>query len=125
MRKSFYLLTMTTILLACSSPKTPQEMTQKTNPETPKLTSDIMTPEVLWSFGRIVEPDVSPDKTSVLYGVTYYNIEENKSYRELYTVAVDGGTPLQITSTPEKESSAVWRPDGKKIGYLSNKSGDM
>ena len=26
-----------------------------------KLSSDIMTPEVLWSFGRISEPVVSPD----------------------------------------------------------------
>ncbi|HLN73148.1 MAG TPA: S9 family peptidase [Prolixibacteraceae bacterium] len=100
-------------------------MTQSYTPEVPKLSSDIMTPEVLWSFGRIVEPTVSPDKSTVLYGVTYYNVEENKSYRELYTVGVNGGEPVKITSTPEKESAAVWRPDGKKIGYLSNKSGDM
>lgn len=125
MSKSVYLLSMATLLLACSTPKQTKEMTQNYIPETPKLTSDIMTPEVLWSFGRIVEPEVSPDESTVLYGVTHYNVEENKSYRELFTVGVKGGTPVQITSTPEKESTAVWRPDGKKIGYLSNKSGEM
>jgi dipeptidyl aminopeptidase/acylaminoacyl peptidase len=125
MRKSICLLAMGTILFACSTPKTTKEMTQNYTPEVPKLTSDIMTPEVLWSFGRIVEPVVSPDKSTVLYGVTYYNVEENKSYRELYTVSVNGGDPVKITDTPEKESSALWRPDGKKIGYLSNKSGEM
>ena len=112
-------------LFSFTNPKTTKEMTMNPNPEVQKLASDIMTPEVLWSFGRIGEPDISPDGTRVLYSVTNYNIEENKSYRDLYVVAVNGGTPVRLTSTPEKESSAIWRPDGKKIGYLSSKSGEM
>lgn len=125
MKKSVYFLILCVLLFSCSNPKTTNEMTKKSNPEVPKLTSDIMTPEVLWSFERISEPVISPDGTTVLYAVTNYNIEENKSYRDLYTVAVAGGVPVKLTDTPEKESSAVWRPDGKKIGYLSAKSGDM
>ena len=123
--KSFYLIAVGAILFSCSNPKTSKEMTENYQPEVPKLTSDIMTPEVLWSFGRIGEPVVSPDGTTVLYSVTNFNIEENKSYRDLYTVPVSGGEPVKITSTPEKESSAVWCPDGKKIGYLWAKSGEM
>jgi dipeptidyl aminopeptidase/acylaminoacyl peptidase len=113
------------ILFSCSNQKTNKEMTENYQPEVPKLTSDVMTPEVLWSFGRIAEPSVSPDKSTVLYAVTNYNIEENKSYRDLYTVSVNAGEPVRITSTPEKESSAAWTPDGKKIGFLSAKSGEM
>ncbi len=123
--KFTYLLAIGAILFSCSNPKTTKEMTENYQPEDPELTSDIMTPEVLWSFGRIGEPVVSPDGTTVLYSVTYFNIEENKSYRDLYTVSGSGGGLVKITSTPEKESSAVWRPDGKKIGFLSAKSGDM
>jgi len=93
-------------------------------PVTPKLSSDIMTPEVLWSFGRIGSAQVSPDGTKVLYDVTWFNIAENKSYRDLYLVPVAGGESVRITDTPEKESEAVWRPDGKKIGYLSTLSGE-
>ena len=100
-------------------------MTKESIPEVQKLTSDIMTPEILWSFGRIGDPAVSPDGKTVLYSVTNYNIEENKSYRDLYTVPVSGGNRVKLTETPEKESSAAWRPDGKKIGFLSSKSGDM
>ena len=125
MIKSVYLLAVGALLFSCSNPKTNKEMEKNYNPEVQKLTSDIMTPEVLWSFGRIGEPAVSPDKSTVLYAVTNYNIEENKSYRELYTVGVKDGKPVRITSTPDKESSAAWRPDGKKIGYLSGKSGEM
>ena len=60
-------------------------------PETPKLVSDIMTPEVLWSFGRLGESQVSPDGETVIYTITYYNIEENKSYRDIYSIPVSGG----------------------------------
>jgi dipeptidyl aminopeptidase/acylaminoacyl peptidase len=125
MIKPVCFLAIAATLFSFTNPKTTKEMTMNPNPEVQKLASDIMTPEVLWSFGRIGEPDVSPDGTKVLYSVTNYNIAENKSYRDLYLVAVNGGAPVRLTSTPEKESSAIWRPDGKKIGYLSSKSGDM
>ncbi len=125
MIKSVCLLAVAAMLFSCSNQKTNKEMTQHSVPEVPKLTSDIMTPEVLWSFGRIGDPDVSPDGATVLYSVTTFNVEENKSYRDLYAVPVSGGAPIKLTDTPEKETSAAWRPDGKKIGYLSDKSGDM
>jgi dipeptidyl aminopeptidase/acylaminoacyl peptidase len=125
MKKSVYLLAIGAIFFSCSNPKTTIEMTNNYHPEVPKLTSDVMTPEVLWSFERISDPIVSPDRTTVLYSVTNYNVEENKSYRDLYTVPVSGGDPVRLTDTAEKESLAGWRPDGKKIGYLSSKSGEM
>lgn len=87
-------------------------------PDTPELKSDVMTPEVLWSFGRVGNAELSPDGKTVLFGVTYYQIEENKSYRELYTVSIDGGGAKRITDTAVKESAPQWRPDGKKIGFL-------
>lgn len=90
-----------------------------------KLESDILTPEVLWSFGRLSEPEVSPDKKTVLYGVTYYDIPQNKSNRELYTVNVDGQGYKRLTTTKFSEYSATWRPDGKRIGFMSAESGSM
>jgi len=90
-----------------------------------KLTSDLMTPEVLWAFGRLSGQEVSPDGKTVLYGVTYYSIEQNKGNRELYTVEVTGKNPRRLTFTPKSEYDAVWRPDGKRIGFLSAQSGSM
>lgn len=125
MKRLFTLLLLASILFSCSQIETSTEMGKNYVPETPTLESDIMTPEVLWSFGRLGGATVSPDGKTVLYAVTYYKIDKNKSYRDLYTVPVEGGESTRITDTEIKESSATWRPDGKKIGFLSAESGEM
>lgn len=88
-----------------------------------KLNSDRMTPEVLWSLGRIGEFEVSPDQEQVLFSITYYDLERNKGNRELYTMSVDGSNLKQITRTPENEFNYTWQPNGKKISYISTKDG--
>lgn len=88
-----------------------------------KLPTDRMTPEVLWSLGRVGEFEVSPDRKQVLFSITYFDIPQNKSNRELYVMAIDGSDLKQLTRTPENEFNYLWRPDGKKIGYLSTASG--
>ena len=89
------------------------------------LKSDLMTPEVLWGFGRVSEPEVSPDRKTVLYGVTYYDIAQNKGNRELYTIGVNGQDLKRITTSRFSESQAAWAPDGKKIVFMSSESGSM
>ncbi|WP_372649344.1 prolyl oligopeptidase family serine peptidase [Draconibacterium sp.] len=118
----FILIVMT--IVSCTQKETGQ-VAKNYVPETPKLSSDVMTPEVLWSFGRLGGAQVSPDGTQVLYTVTYYNIEENKSYRDIYTIPVAGGEAKNLTNTASNEYNVVWRPDGKKIGYLSSASGSV
>ncbi len=90
-----------------------------------QVTSDLMTPEVLWAFGRVSGNEVSPDGKTVLYGVTYYSVEQNKGNRELYTVNVTGENQMQITTSAKSEFNEIWRPDGKKIGFLSSESGSV
>ncbi len=87
------------------------------------LTSDLMTPEVLWSFGRLSNVAVSPDNSTILYKTTYYDIEQNKSNGEFYTMNADGSNVTQITNTKFNEYEGTWRPDGQKIGFLSSESG--
>ena len=89
------------------------------------LVSDRMTPEVLWAFGRVGDQVISPDGKTVLYGVSYYSIEQNKGNRELYSVDIHGDNLKQLTFTPKSEFNAIWRPDGKRIGYLSSEGGSV
>ena len=90
-----------------------------------KLTSDVMTPEVLWSFGRVGDIQLSPDKSTVLFGTSYYSIEQNKGNRDLYSINLKSDKMQRLTKTSFGEYDAQWRPDGKKIGFLSSESGSM
>jgi Tol biopolymer transport system component len=124
MKKITFLFLTVLVVIGCVKKET-VSTSKNYLPETPQLTSDIMTPEVLWSFGRMGEPQVSPDGKTVLYTVTYYNLEENKSYRDIYSIPVAGGENENLTNSPGNEFNVVWRPDGKKIGYLSAESGSV
>ncbi|MDR0582142.1 MAG: S9 family peptidase [Prevotellaceae bacterium] len=78
-----------------------------------------LTANILNSFGRVSDPQVSPDGTTVLYGVSYPDIAGNKSNRELFTAGIDGSPRRQITHTPHSESNARWIAGGAKIACLS------
>lgn len=123
MKRVLYIATLTLALGACNEKtETPEG---SFNNRDLVLKSDKMTPEVLWSFGRLSEVALSPDGSTVVYGVTYTNISENKSYTDLYTVPAIGGEVKQITNTKFNEAQPGWRPDGQKISFLSSESGSM
>ena len=88
-----------------------------------KIEGGVMTPEALWAMGRIGEVSVSPDAKSIVYGVSYYSVEKNKSHHTLNIMNADGGNDTKLTTTASNESSAAWIKNGTKIAYLSNESG--
>lgn len=92
-------------------------------PETPVVASPVMTPEVLWSFGRVGDAVVSPDGKMAAWTVTWFNIPEDNSYRDIYVADLTAGQTKRITDTRERESSLQWRPDGQKLAFLSSASG--
>jgi dipeptidyl aminopeptidase/acylaminoacyl peptidase len=112
-----------TFLLVIATPGCKKEADEGYRLENLRLASDRMTPEVLWSFGRISNVQLSPDRSQILFGITYYSIEQNKGFRDLYLLPVAGGPTKAITNTAVNEAGEVWRPDGQKIGFLSRESG--
>ena len=84
-----------------------------------KLPSDVMTPEVLWAFGRIGSVRLSPDGTRAVYDVTYFNKEENRAYTDLYVMTLNDGKTTRLTDTDCNEAEPAWTPDGKHITYIA------
>lgn len=89
----------------------------------PKIENGLMTPEVLHSFGRIGSVEVSPDKSRILYQVTYVSIEQNKTNPELFVMKSDGSDKKRLTITNARESNPQWTKNGERIAFLSNESG--
>jgi len=127
MRKAilFLLTLLMTGFYSCKPTEKKTEDTPLIEKPTIEIKSDLMTPEVLWSFGRLSEPELSPDQKTILYGVTYYDIAQNKGNRELYSIGADGQNYQRITTTKLSEYQAMWTPDGKKIVFMSAETGAM
>lgn len=109
MKRTYLLLMMfasTLALGSCTDNATNEEPLISKSTET--LENDLLNPMVLNSFGRVSDPQVSPDGTQILYGVSYTSVPLNKSNRELFLMNADGSQNRQITHTPKSESNARW-----------------
>ena len=84
-----------------------------------------LTAEILWKFGRVSESSVSPDKKTVLYAITRYNVAANKGKSDLFLLPLSGGEPKQLTNGSSSAFNPRWCPDGSRIGYLSAESGSV
>ena len=89
-----------------------------------KLQSDVQTPEVLWSMGRIGEFSVNADGSKVVYNVTDYDVEKNKGFSRIYIMDADGKNLKCLTKGKFSEYSPTWTPNGN-IAFMTTKSGDM
>ncbi|HOZ29294.1 MAG TPA: S9 family peptidase [Bacteroidales bacterium] len=87
-----------------------------------EIKNGILTPEILWKFGRVSDPQISPDGKHIAYNVTKYNIEENKGYTHIFIVPAEGGEPIRITGGEFSCINPRWIDDGKKIAFLSTET---
>lgn len=85
-----------------------------------------MTLDDLFKFKRVSDPVISPDGSQVAYAVTTItDVPTNKTTSNLWLAAADGRTsPRQLTTTDKKDRRPKWSPDGSKILFESNRSGE-
>ena len=77
-----------------------------------------MTPEALLAFGRLSDPQVSPDGQHILYGVSYTSTADNRSVRNLAITSLDGSDVQDLTKSGKSISNARWSADGSHIVFL-------
>ena len=81
-----------------------------------------LTPEVLWSMGRIGGVTTSPDGSKVAYQVSYYSVQENASHTVIYVMDDNGENLRLLTASAASEHSPAWM-DNERIAFLSVKDG--
>lgn len=77
-----------------------------------------MTPEVMLSLGRLSDPQLSPDGKTILYGVSYTSVPDNRSCRNLFLINADGTCRRQLTREGSSISCARWTDGGRGIMYI-------
>ena len=76
---------------------------------------DRMSPELLWSLNRVSPVGLSDDKTSVVFSVTRYDIEENKSTTSYYAIPIEGGEAVAIKNQSTMVADVNLSPDGQHL----------
>src|SRR6266852_2270756 len=77
-----------------------------------------LTIEKLYMTRQMGRPTWSPDGKSIAF------ISNMSGRNNIWTVAADGGWPVQVTISDQRQSSPAWSPDGKWIAYQSDYDGD-
>ncbi|MFI3295605.1 MAG: peptidase S9, partial [Rikenellaceae bacterium] len=126
MKKQLLLMATASIMAACggsASPSATQTEDFKLDTAMTQAQKDarLFTTEVIWKMGRMGSAKLSPDGTTVLYTLTRYNVEQNRSSTTIWSQPFGSGTPVQLTTWNFSDNSAAWSADSKRIYFMSNR----
>ena len=72
---------------------------------------------------RICDPQASPDGSQVAFVVRTTDFEANRGRNDLWLVDMDGGGRGRLTTDAADDTAPRWSPDGKRLYFLSTRSG--
>ena len=93
----------------------PQKITSKPNAQ---IEPRMLTIEKLYMTRQIGDATWSPDGKSIAF------VSNMSGRNNLWLVSADGGFPVQLTVSDQRQSAPAWSPDGKWIAYQSDYNGD-
>jgi len=93
----------------------PRQIQSKANPDVQQWQLSI---EKLFMVRRVGGTAWSPDGKQVAF------ISNISGRNNLWLVSAEGGWPVQLTISDQRQTSPAWSPDGKWIAYISDQNGD-
>ena len=123
--KKLTIITLTLVMAlmgACKTEKTDKAPTPAINvslTDTEKA-GGVLTPEIMWKYGRIGTVALSPDGSTVLWQVTNYDLPTEARATNIWSVTSSGGDPVQLTT--EGGAGPQWIDNGAKIAFLAGRS---
>ncbi|MDX9728881.1 MAG: S9 family peptidase [Bacteroidales bacterium] len=120
--KKLSIITLTIIMAlmgACKSEKTDKAATPAIDVSLTdaEKAGGVLTPEILWKYGRLGRMTLSPDGSTVLFQVTNYDLPTEARATNIWSVPAAGGDPVQLTA--EGGAGPEWIENGAKIAYIA------
>ena len=77
----------------------------------------------LYRLKTVGAPAISPDGQWIAYTVTTADSAKDKSNTDVWMTSWDGAQTIQLTSSPDAETTPKWSPDGRYLSFLSSREG--
>ena len=112
----------TAMLMACAcsgSEKADEKIIDKPDFKSQNGIFDI---EALEALGRVSSPVVSPDKSKVLFSISYESVGDNASNADLYVMNADGTDQKRITRTPNRRATPYGSTEAHRLHSFTRRT---
>ncbi len=79
--------------------------------------------ETFFQMETVAAPDISPDGSQIVFTRGWTDTNKDQAAANLWLIGSDGSRPRELTQGAWRDSEPVWSPDGKRIAFLSTRSG--
>ena len=79
--------------------------------------------DTFFQMETVTAPDIAPDGSQIVFTRGWIDMTKDQSQANLWMVGSNGERPREMTQGAWRDSEPAWSPDGKRIAFLSTRSG--